>query len=158
MLSVVSPALQYSCTLSTKRRGFRKKKVIEHKMFLDFLYNVSQMFLSLRRTKRDMIKMYIGLHIKYPLFLPDFNINWIFSNTFENTFNYQISWNPPGGNRVVPCEQTGGRTDRHDEAYSRFSQYWNAPKNKRSLLKLNRALVFRPYSARLGGVPCKFTV
>jgi len=25
-----------------------------------------------------MIKMYIGLHVKYPLFLSDFNETWIF--------------------------------------------------------------------------------
>ena len=26
-----------------------------------------------RRTERDMIKLYIGLHVKYPLLLSDFN-------------------------------------------------------------------------------------
>ena len=30
-------------------------------------------FLFLRTTEGDMIKKYIGLHIKYPLFLSDFN-------------------------------------------------------------------------------------
>ena len=30
-------------------------------------------FLILRRNKRDVIKIYIGLHVKYPLFLSDFN-------------------------------------------------------------------------------------
>ena len=29
-------------------------------------------------------KMYIGLHVKYPLFLSDFNGNWIFSTYFRN--------------------------------------------------------------------------
>jgi len=30
-----------------------------------------------------MIKMYIGLHVKYPLFLSDFNDTWIFSTYFR---------------------------------------------------------------------------
>jgi len=38
------------------------------------LYNISyQIFLILRRNERDMIKTYIGLHVKYHLFLSDFN-------------------------------------------------------------------------------------
>ena len=45
----------------------------ENKMCFDFLYNfLSEILLILRRIKLDMIKMYIGLHVKYPLFLSDF--------------------------------------------------------------------------------------
>jgi len=29
--------------------------------------------------------MYIGLHVKYPLFLPEFNETWIFSKNFRKT-------------------------------------------------------------------------
>jgi hypothetical protein len=29
-------------------------------------------------------KMYVGLHVKYPLFLPEFNETWIFSTDFKN--------------------------------------------------------------------------
>ena len=32
-----------------------------------------EIFLILRRNERDMIKMYIGLHVKYALFMSDFN-------------------------------------------------------------------------------------
>jgi len=31
-----------------------------------------------------MIKTYIGLHVKYPCFLLDFNENWIVSTDFQN--------------------------------------------------------------------------
>jgi hypothetical protein len=34
-----------------------------------------EIFLTLRRTERDTIKMFIGLHVKYPLFLSYFNEN-----------------------------------------------------------------------------------
>jgi len=50
----------------------------------------------------DLFEMYIGLHVKYPLFLLDFNEN------------------PLSGSRFVPR----GRTDRHDAANSRFSQFF----------------------------------
>jgi len=35
--------------------------------------------------------------------------------------------NPSKGNRVVPCGRMDGRTDRNDEAKSRFSQFFRAP-------------------------------
>jgi len=34
---------------------------------------LSETFLILRVTERDMVKMYSELHVKYPLFLSDFN-------------------------------------------------------------------------------------
>jgi len=54
--------------------------------------------------------MYIGLHIKYPLFLSDFNEIWIFSTVFQKLLRYQIKW------KFVQSEpkcsmRTEGRTD-----------------------------------------------
>jgi len=51
--------------------------------------------------------MYINLHEKYPLFLPDFNENRIFSTIFEKCPNTKFHENPSSGGPVVPCEQNG---------------------------------------------------
>jgi len=40
---------------------------------LIFSATLYEKFFILRRIKRDMIEMYIGFHVKYPLFLSDFN-------------------------------------------------------------------------------------
>jgi hypothetical protein len=70
--------------------------------------------------------MYIGLHVKYPLFLSDFNESWIFSTGFKKVFKHQISWKSVQS-WVIPWGRAGGQTDRQtdrqDEANSRFSQF-----------------------------------
>jgi hypothetical protein len=63
----------YFSTLSHKRRVFRKN-VIEHKIRVSIFYTMLfETFLILRRTQRDMSKMWKHCHVKYPLFLSDFN-------------------------------------------------------------------------------------
>jgi len=56
--------------------------------------------------------MYIGLHVKYPLLLHDFNGTLIFLTHFRKILKYQISlksvyWEPSCTMR------TDGRMDRH---------------------------------------------
>ena len=72
--------------------------------------------------------MYICLHVKYQLFLSDFDETQIFSTGFWKKYsNKKFHENPSSGSRVVPF----GRTYRHDKSNnSRFSQYFaNAPKS-----------------------------
>jgi hypothetical protein len=59
---------------------FEGEKDIAHKIcVLIFSTTLSERFLILRRSKQDMIKkIYIGLHVKYLLFLLDFNENLLF--------------------------------------------------------------------------------
>jgi hypothetical protein len=51
-----------------------EKKVIKQKMSVLMFFTIFiESFLILRRNEQDMIKMYFGFHVKYPLFLSDFN-------------------------------------------------------------------------------------
>ena len=59
--------------------------------------------------------MCIGLHVKYRLFLLDFNQSWIFRTDFSKN-PQSIQWQPRCSMR------TDRQTDRHDKAKSRFPQ------------------------------------
>jgi hypothetical protein len=71
--SVVCPAPQYFSTLSHERKDFRKKIIGHYECVLISSTNFSDLFLILRRNERDMTKMYIDLHVRYPLLLSDCN-------------------------------------------------------------------------------------
>ena len=51
--SVVCPAVQSFSTLSHKRQDFRWKNFLQHKMCIDFLYNICPKHLIIRRNERD---------------------------------------------------------------------------------------------------------
>ena len=116
--SVACPAMQYSSTWSDLFFK-KKKKIIEYKLFVPifFLKFCLKHFVFLEELSEILLKMYIGLHVKYLLLLSDFNETWIFSTDFrKKTTNIKFNENPSCGSRVIPC----GRTDRHDEDNSRF--------------------------------------
>jgi hypothetical protein len=70
-----------------------------------------------------MTKKYIGLHVKYPLYLQDFNETWISRQIFDKKIlNIKFHENPSIWRRIGSM-RTYERTDRHDEANSRFSQF-----------------------------------
>jgi hypothetical protein len=52
---------------------------------------LSEKFFILGRAERDKIRIVLGLHVKYPLFLSDFNETWIFPTDFLKILIYQIS-------------------------------------------------------------------
>jgi len=71
---------------------FEKQLLNTKYVFWFSLQILSETFFILKRNERDMIKMYIGLHVKYPLFLFSFNETWIFSTDFREILKYKISW------------------------------------------------------------------
>jgi len=128
--SVAFPSLQYFSALSHKLHDFRRKLLNTKCMFWFSLSTFSETFLILRRYERDMIKMHICLHVKYPLFLSYFNETWIFSTDFRKILKCQISW------KSVRWEQSfsmrkDGRTDRRTDMTKlivAFRNFANAPK------------------------------
>jgi hypothetical protein len=68
------------------------------------------------------MKIYVAFHVKYSLFLSDFNESWTSSidlpKNITPTANL-IKIRPVGAELF----RTDGQTDRHDEANSRFSQF-----------------------------------
>jgi len=92
----------------------------------DFLYNF-ETFLILRRRERDMVKMYIGLYVKYLLFMLDFNETWILSIGFRKILKYEILW------KSIQWEpsfsmRTDGRTDM-TKLIVAFCSFAVSPKN-----------------------------
>jgi hypothetical protein len=110
---------------------FGKKKLLNTKrMFWFSLQFVSETFLILRRNERDMIKMYIGIHVKY---LSDFIEIWIFRTEFRKILQYEISW------KSVHWEPSCSmRTDRHDGAYSCSSQFCEKRLKNEFLMRRSR--------------------
>jgi hypothetical protein len=71
--SVVCP--KYFSTLSDKRYSFFEKIYIEHKISV-LIFSTTfflKLFLILGIIEQTCSKMYIGLHVQYPLFLYYFN-------------------------------------------------------------------------------------
>ena len=68
-----------------KRHDLKMKKTLSYIkcLFGISLQSLSETFLILRRTEQDMIKQYVGLHVKCPLFFSDFNETLIFSVYFR---------------------------------------------------------------------------
>jgi len=53
---------------------------------------------------------------------------------FEKCSNTKFLKNPSLRNRVVPCGQTEGPKDRHNQANSRFRSFENVPKNDTKII------------------------
>ena len=65
--------------------------------------------------------MYIGLHVKYPLFLSDCNNTWITSTDFKNQ-NFKFNENPSSGSRVVPRERADKIKKKLTATFLNFSE------------------------------------
>jgi hypothetical protein len=82
---------------------------------------LSETFLILTRNKQDRSKMYICLHVKYPLFLSEFNDTWIFSTDFsKNPYILNFMKIRPMGPELFHAD---GQRNGHDEANSRLLKF-----------------------------------
>jgi hypothetical protein len=110
------------------RTIFRGGEVIESKtcvliFSITSVWNIFHCKKNWPRYYRDIVPwMHIGgLHVKYRLFLLDFEYAWIFSTYFREILKCQISWKSVQWDPSCSM-RTDGRTDRHDDADSLFSQ------------------------------------
>jgi hypothetical protein len=83
--SVACSALPYFSTLSHKWRDLLNEKVTEYKtcifiFYTTFVWNTSH---PKKNWMRYDLKMYIGLHVKCPLYLSDFNDTLIVRKIFK---------------------------------------------------------------------------
>jgi hypothetical protein len=108
--SVACPALRYFSTLSHKGSIFEQKFIENEMCVFSFSTVWPEIFLLLRRIKRDTIKMYIGLHLKYSLFLSYFIKLELSRQIFEKYSKMKFHENPSSGHRVLSCGRTGMQT------------------------------------------------
>ena len=97
--------------------GTIKKKYWTWNVWFDFHDNFYlKCYTVCEELSEVWTKLHIGLHVKDPLFLSDFNESWIFSTHIQKILIYQIWW------KSIQWEPSCSmRTDRHDEANSLFS-------------------------------------
>ena len=86
-------------TFSQKREDFRK--LLNTKCAFWFpLHLLSETYLIIRRIEQDVLDLFIGLHVKYALFLSSFNETWIFSTNFRKNSGISdfhenpVQWEP----------------------------------------------------------------
>ena len=111
---------------------FRKTVFLTRNVCFDFLYKFClKHFLFYEQMSEIWLSVHIGLHVKCPLLLSDFNETWIFSRDFRRLFKHKIPW------KSVQWEpncslRTEGRTDGQTDMTTltvAFRNFTNALKN-----------------------------
>jgi len=104
------PALQYISTLSHKQHSFREK-VIERKVCVLIFYTTfARNIYHCKKNGEVWLKMYVGLCVRYLLFLSYFNESWLFTIVFRNTEISNFMKIHPEGAEFL-CGLTDGWTD-----------------------------------------------
>jgi hypothetical protein len=100
-------------------------KIIESEMrVLIFSATLSETFIILRRIQPGTVMNVDRFHVKYSLFLSDFNKLQFFDRFSKNIqmLNF-MKILPAGADLSYAAGRKEGRTKIHDEPSSRFSQY-----------------------------------
>jgi len=120
LLSVACLAVLHFSTLSHEWHDLKKKLLDINCVFWFSLRLLCEtLILILRRTERYVIKMYIGLRVKYLLFMSDFNESWTLSADFRKIPKYKMSW------KSYLWEPTFSvRTDKWRSKQSLFAIIW----------------------------------
>ena len=142
-VSYVLNVLDIRCCYGKRKALSIFRRIFHIKYGFVFLYNFCLKHFSFYEELGEIWpKMYIGLHVKCLLELPNFNATWICSTFSKNTHANLSSRSP-----AVSCGLMDGQwdrhTDTHDEADSRISQFC------KSVLKLEHIIVAslrRPHS------------
>ena len=82
---------------------------------------------------------YVGVHLKFWIYLPDFNQIWVFLIDIHECSQYQIS----SGKRADTCGQTG----RHTGGYYKVNRHFSEPCERLQKLAAFRSLDLRPSSS-----------
>jgi hypothetical protein len=117
--SVACPELHFS-TLFHKRPNFRKKKLIEHKLCSDFLYNFCPKHFSFYEERSEIWSNTSSCKVLAILVRFQWNLNFFhrFSKNAQISNLMQIL---PVGAELFNAD---GRTERHDKANGLFSQFF----------------------------------
>jgi len=143
---VLSPLQLYiifpHCLINSTTCG--RKLLKTYCVFWFSVHLLSETFLILRRTERNMIINYIFLHVKYPLCLSHFNETCIFLTYFRKILKYQISrksvqW----GGGASYSMRMDGRTDV-TKLIVAFRNFANTP-NKNGFLDWLLNIVLNKY-------------
>jgi hypothetical protein len=125
-----------------KKAQFSQKKSYWTQNVSTLQQFLSETFIIIRRTKREMIIMYIGLRVQRPFFLSDFNEPCIFAIEFRKMHNYKFHENPSTRSPVVTC----GRKDRRTDMTKRIVAFRNFANASKIVYKLDRRFSTRTHS------------
>jgi len=107
---------------------FGEKDFLNIKLCFHFLYNFCLKYFPFQEEFSEISWMYIGLRVKYPLFLSECNEAWIRSTEFQKVHKRQISWKSVQWepSRSMRTEKRTGTT----MLILASCNFANAPKNK----------------------------
>jgi hypothetical protein len=125
--SVACPAVQYFSTLSRKRHGIRKKKILNIKCVLifstNFVWNTSHSKNWARYDQECILAPMCGTcYSCHVLIKLEFS-----GNISEKYSNIQFHENLYSGSRVIPCGRTDGHTDM-TKIIAAFRNFWTCLK------------------------------